>query len=113
METQESKDPYCFQVSKFITRLLRHCQKVYREADGAVHSVIGECKNKQSDNAGDWSDEMKKHFVNAPHWSIYKWVSVLARGGGQRFQYCLNANYPHQFLYLPAILNPALQDNVL
>ena len=44
--TQESSDPYFFKVSKFITRLLRHCQKVYREADGAVHydQVIDECK---------------------------------------------------------------------
>ena len=66
-ETQESKDPYCFQVSKFITRLLRHSQKVYREDDGAVHydQVVNECKEKQSDNTGYWSDEMKKHFVNA------------------------------------------------
>ena len=37
IETQESKDPYCFHVSKFITRLLRHSQEVYREDDGAVH----------------------------------------------------------------------------
>ena len=51
-----------------------------------------------------------------------KCVSVLARGGRQRkrFQYCLNPNYPHQFLYLRAIqghtgstIYPALQDNVL
>ena len=35
--TQESNDPYCFQVSKFITRLLLNSQKVYREADGSVH----------------------------------------------------------------------------
>ena len=65
---------------------------------------------------------MKKDFVNAPHWSIEKWVSVPAKGGGQkkRFLYCLNPNYPHQFLYFRAIqghsgstINPALQDNVL
>ena len=65
---------------------------------------------------------MKKDFVNAPHRSIEKWVSVLAKGGGQKkiFQYCLNPNYPHQFLYLRAIqghsgstINLALQDNVL
>ena len=109
---------------KFITRILRHSQEVYREADGGVHhdQVIDECKKKQSDNTGYWSDEMRKDFVNAPHWSIEKWVSVLARGGGQkrRFQYCLNPNYPHPFLYLRAIqghsgstVNPALQDNVL
>ena len=50
--TQESNDLFCFQVSKCITRLLRHSQQVYREADGAVHydQVIGECKKWQSDN---------------------------------------------------------------
>ena len=55
-ETQESNDLYSFQVSKFITRLLRHSQEVYREVDGAVHydQVIDECKKKQSD---------KKDFV--------------------------------------------------
>ena len=122
-ETQESNDPYCFQVSKFITGLLRHSQEVYRDADGAVHydEVVDECKEMQSDNAGYWSDEMKKDFVNAPHWSK-RWVSVLKKGGGQkkRFQYYLNPNYPHQFLYLRAIqghsgrtINLALQDNVL
>ena len=49
IEKQESKDPYCFQVSKFITRLQRHSQKVHREDDGAVHydQVIVECKKKQ------------------------------------------------------------------
>ena len=124
METQESNDPDCFQVSKFITRLPRHNQEGYREADGAVHydQVVDGCKKKQSDNTRYWSDEMKKDFVNAPHWSIEKWVSVLAEVGGhkQRFQYCLKPTYPHQFRYLRAIqghsgsaINPALPDNVL
>ena len=72
IETRESNDPYCFQVSKFITRLLRHSQEVHREAGGTVHfdQVFDECEKKQSDNTGYWSDEMKKDFVNAPHWSI-------------------------------------------
>ena len=73
-------------------------QKVYREADGAVHydQVIDECKKRQSDNTGYWSDETKKDFVNASHWSLDKWISVLPKGEGQkkRFQYCLNPNYP-------------------
>ena len=49
IETQESKDPFCFQVSKIITRLLRHSQKVYREEDGGVHydQVIDECKESK------------------------------------------------------------------
>ena len=50
------------------------------------------------------------------------WVSVLAKGGGEkkRFQYCWNPSYPHQFLCLRKVqghsgstINPALQDNVL
>ena len=111
-------------MSKFITRLLRHSGTSYREADGAVHhdQVVDECNQRQSDDTEYWSDEMKKDFANAPHWSIETWISVLAKGGGQkkRFQYCLNPNYPHQFVYFRAIrghsgstINPALQDNVL
>ena len=86
IETQESNDPYWFQVSKFITRLLRHGQKVQREDDGAVRYdlVIDECKNKQFDNTEYWSVETKKHFVNAQNWSVDKWISVLAKGGGQK-----------------------------
>ena len=65
---------------------------------------------------------MMQQFANAQHWSLDKWISVLAIGGGQkkRFQYCANPNYSQKFLYLPAIqghsgstINPALQDNVL
>ena len=71
IDVQESKGPYCFEVSKFITRLLRQSQRVFRE-DGEVHydQVIVECKKKPPDNTRYWSDEVNKHFVNAPHWSI-------------------------------------------
>ena len=31
---------------------------------------------------------MNRDFVNAPHWSTQKWVSVLAKGGGQKTQQC-------------------------
>ena len=84
--------------------------------------LMNYCQKKLSDDTGYWSDEMKKHFVNAPYWSIDKWISVLAKGGGQkrRFQHCLNPNYPHQFLCLRPMqvhsgstINPALQDSVL
>ena len=46
IETQLSNDLCCFQVSKFITRLLRHSKKVHREDDGAVQydPVLDECK---------------------------------------------------------------------
>ena len=29
-----------------------------------------ECKKKLFNNTGYWSDERKKDFVNAPHWSM-------------------------------------------
>ena len=122
IETPESNDPYCFQVSN-ITRFLRHNLQVDREEDAGVHcdQIIDECTKKQFDNTGYWSDEMKNDFVNAPHQSIDKWISVLTKGGGQkkRFQCCFSNN-PQTFLYLRAIqghsrstANPALQDNVL
>ena len=73
---------------------------------------------------------MTKLLMNARKSNPTIWILVRrdeeglrqAKGGGQkkRFQYCLNPNYPHQFLYFRAIqghsgstINPALQDNVL
>ena len=104
IEIQESKDPHCFQVSKFITRLLRHSKQVCREEDGGVNYdlIIDECKKKSLEDPGHWSDEMKKQFAHAPHWPIEKWISVLAKVGGQkkRFQYCLNPNDPRKFPYV-------------
>ena len=48
IEILESKGPYCFQVSKFITRLLRHSQQVFREGRVQYDQAIDECKkNKQ------------------------------------------------------------------
>ena len=43
--TPESKDLHCFQVSKFISRLLRHSQQNRREEDTGVHydKTIIEC----------------------------------------------------------------------
>ena len=99
--TLKHKNPMILTVlkmSKFITRLLRQSQQVNREEDGRVHydQVIDEWKEKVTDNTGYWSDEMKKHFANAPHWSIDKRISVLAKGGGQkkRFQYRSNRTDP-------------------
>ena len=70
--------------------------------------LLMNARKKQFDNTEYWSVEMKKDFVNAPHLSIDKWISVLARGGGQKkwFQYCWNPNYLHQFLYTRASSNP-------
>ena len=84
IEIQEFRNPkilIVFQLSKFITRLLRHGQQVNREEDAGVHNdqVIDECKQKLSDDSGYWSDEMEKQFANAPYWSREKWESVLAK----------------------------------
>ena len=113
-----------FKLSKFIARFLRYSHQVDREEDAGVHydQVIGECKKKLSDDTGYWLDEVKKHFALGPHWSLEKWISVLANGGSQkkRFQCCVNPNYSLKFLYLRAIqghsgstINPASQYNVL
>ena len=122
-ETQESKDPHCFQVSKFITRLLRHSKQVNREADGAVHydQVIEECKRKLSDDTGSWSDEMKQQFANVPFWSIDKWKSVLAKGGRTEEKVSIlrgtilrnSCTFEQSKGIHESTINPALQDNVL
>ena len=97
-ETQRSHDHKCYEVSKAITRLLRHDQSVPRGSDGAIHysDIIEECR--------------KKKFDDASQWSLEDWISTLAKGGAS-----------NQFLYLRAIhghsgdnaIDPELQDNVL
>ena len=78
--------------------------------------------NSTTPNIGQLRGRRKSSMFR--HWSIEIWISVLAKGGGQKEkgfnQYCLNPNYPHQLLYLRAIQghsgsthNPALQDSVL
>ena len=93
IETQRSHDHKCFDVSKAITRLLRHDQTVHREIDGAIHysDIIEECR--------------KKKFDVVSEWSLEDWISTLAGGGGaeKRFQYCVNPNSSNQFLYFRAI----------
>ena len=69
-----------YEVSKKVTYLLRHSQKVHREEDGAVHF---------------WriKENLQNHFPHSPHWSDSKWKVCLAGGGGdnRRFQYCTDA----------------------
>ena len=93
IETQRSHDQQCFEVSKAITRLLRHDQTVPRGMDGAIqyNESIEECRKKKFDGASQWSPE--------------DCFSTLAGGGGAKnsFQYCLNPNSSNQFLYLRAI----------
>ena len=82
----------CFEVSKFMIRLLRHGASVPREADGAVRF-------------GDLAELFKSRFAGASNWSVEAWISFLAEGGGpkKRFQYCLNPNSSEHFLYFQTI----------
>ena len=110
---QNSSLDYYDTVKKFIEKMM--------EQSNMTKLLMNACESN-STNTEYWSVEMEKDLVNASHWSIEKWMSVLAKSGGQkkRFQYCLNPNYPPQFLFFRAIqgrsgstINPALQDNVL
>ena len=88
IETQRSNDHTCFEVSKAITRLLRHDQTVLRGLDGAIqyNDTVEECR--------------KKKFNDASQWPLEDWTSTLAMEGGakKRFQYCLNPKSFNQFL---------------
>ena len=110
IETQRSHGHKCYEVSKAITRLLRHDQSVPRGSDGAIHysDIIEECK--------------KKKFGDASQWLLEDWISTLAKGRGAKkiFQCCVNPNSSNQLLYRRAIqghsdnaVDPALQHNVL
>ena len=80
IETQRSHDHKCYEVSKAMTRLLRHDQSVPRGSDGAIHNsdIIEECR--------------KKKFDDASQWLLEDWISTLAEGRGakKRFQCCVN-----------------------
>ena len=83
----------CFEVSKFMIRLLRHDESVLREEDGAVR-------------CDDLAEKFKAKFDGGPKKSV---------------QYFLNLNSSEHFLYFRAIqghsgaalVDPTLQDNVL
>ena len=67
IETQRSHANTCYEVSKAITRLLRHDQSVPRGSDGAIHysDIIEECR--------------KKKFDGAWQWFLEDWISTLAK----------------------------------
>ena len=69
IETQRSHDHKCFEVSKAITRLLRHDQTVPRGSDGTIQysDIIDVCRNKKFDGASQWP--------------LNDWISTLAKGG--------------------------------
>ena len=56
IETQRSHGQKCFEVSKAITRLLRHDQSVPRGSDEAIHysDIMEECRKQKFDDASQW-----------------------------------------------------------
>ena len=70
-----------YEVSKKVSHLLRHSQKVQREEDGAVHF---------------WriKEHLQSQFPQIPHWSDNRWKACLAAGGGakRRHQYCTDGS---------------------
>ena len=97
-----------YEVSKKVINLLRHCQTVQREDDGAIQF---------------WRIKfhLRNQFSQVQHWSDDRWKACLAAGGGskRRYQYCsVNSG---TILYLRALqghsghnlTDPSLQDNVV
>ena len=99
----------CFEMSKFMIRLLRHDDTFHREDDGAVRF-------------DDLAEKVKAKFDGTSQWSREAWETFLAKGGPKKwFQCCLNPHSSKHFLYFRAIqgnsggtlVDPTLQDNVL
>ena len=67
------------EVSKRMTRLLRHDQTVLREKDGAVEFRI-------------LASMFLPKFTSSPYWSIRTWLNHLQKEGGakKRYQYCVD-----------------------
>ena len=97
-----------YEVSKKVIHILRHCQTVQREDDGAVQ--FWRIKNSLQD-----------HFPKVPYWSDDLWKACLAAGGGAKriYQYCTDIS--GAIVYLRALqghsgrnlIDPSLQDNVI
>ena len=111
-ETQRSNDQKCFEVSKAITRLLRHDQSVPRGNDGEINykDIIEECRRKKFDDASQLSFEGRLDIKTAKGSRSEEKIPILCE-----------SKLPNQFLYLRAIqghsgesaIDPALQDNIL
>ena len=97
-----------YEVSKKVIHILRHCQTVRREDDGAVQ--FWRIKNSLQD-----------HFPKVLYWSDDHWKACLAPGGGakRRYQYCTDSS--GTIVYLRALqghsgsnlIDLSLQDNAL
>ena len=61
IEVRRSKDTYCFQMSTFITQLLRHKEVGREEDDGVPYDqIVDKCKEMLSEDSRYWSDEIKE-----------------------------------------------------
>ena len=97
-----------YEVSKKVINLLRHCQTVQREDDGAVQF---------------WriNENLQNQFPQCIHRSDDRWKACLAARGRakRRFQYCTDDS--GTIIYLRALqghsgrnlIDPSLQDNVV
>ena len=97
-----------YEVSKKVVNLLRHCQTIQREDDGAVQF---------------WRIKfyLRNQFPQNQYWSDDRWKACLAAGGGskRRHQYC--SDISGTIVYLRALqghsgrslIDPSLQDNVI
>ena len=71
-------DHSCFELSKFMTRTLRHEASFLREIDGVV-------------KFDDLIEKLKVKIIDTLQLTVSTRVNCLAKGGGKkrRFQYCL------------------------
>ena len=97
-----------YEILKKVINLLRHCQKVQREDDGAVQ--FWRIKNY-----------LQNQFPQTTYWSDDCWKVCLAAGGGakRKYQYCTDIS--GTIVYFRALqghsgrnlIDPSLQDNVV
>ena len=105
IETEDSSRS-AYEVSKKVINLLRHCQTVQREDDGAVQ--LWRIKNI-----------LQNQFPQIPYWSDDRWKACLAAGSKRRYQYCTDIS--GTIFYLRALqghsgrslIDLSLQDNVI
>ena len=85
-------DEHSFEVSKTMTKLLRHDRSVVREKDGAIEFKI-------------LTPMFASQFESSSYWSIRTRLRYLQRGGGHKksFQHCLDPYSAETLLYLRAI----------
>ena len=103
------QDLESYNLSKKVINLLRHNQKLHREARWS-NSILQESNSISRD-----------HHPKIQNWCDDRWLACLAAGGGpkRRYQYC--SDYLGSIIYLRALqghsgsnlIDPTLQDNVL